>query len=68
MKLVIGTLNPGENPELKAQYLLNTKTSGNNPAHPHPFFSPDTRMIFFNSDESGQTQIYMVTGYKFPEF
>ena len=69
VRLVIGTLSPGENPELKVKYLLNTKTSGNGqPAHPHPFFSPDTRMVFFNSDESGLPQVYMVTGYKFPEF
>ena len=69
INLVIGTISPGENPELKMQYLLNTKTSGKGqPAHVHPFFSPDTRTVFFNSDESGLPQIYMAAGYKFPEF
>ncbi len=69
VRLAIGTLSPGKNPVVKAQYLLDTKTSfEGQSAHPHPFFSPDTRMAFFNSDESGSPQVYMVTGYKFPEF
>lgn len=67
--IVIGTLSQGENPVLKMQYLLNTRTSGNGQsAHPHPFFSPDTKMAFLNSDVTGGPQVWMVTGYQFPEF
>ena len=45
------------------QYVLDV---GSNPAskttHPHPFLSPDGTKGFFNSDESGTLQAYMVTG------
>ncbi len=27
--------------------------------HPHPFFSPDSRTVYFNSDRTGLGQIYM---------
>ncbi|HUU28853.1 MAG TPA: hypothetical protein VM123_13665 [archaeon] len=67
VRLVLGTLSDGDNPELKVEHLLNTGSSGRNPAHPHPFFSPDNRMIFFNSDVDRIVQVFMVTGYKFPE-
>jgi hypothetical protein len=67
VRLVLGTLSREESPELKIVHLLNTGSSGRNPAHPHPFFSPDNRMVFFNSDIDGTVQIFMVTGYKFPE-
>ena len=70
IRVAIGTFSPGDNPEVKIQYIVNTKTSGIQRAggHPHPFFSPDNRMAFFNSDVDGPPQIFMVTGYKFPEF
>jgi hypothetical protein len=69
IKLIIGTISAGENPELKIQYLLNTKTSGKGQAaHVHPFFSPDGRMVFFNSDGEGLPQVFMATGYEFPKF
>jgi hypothetical protein len=32
-------------------------------AHTHPFLSPDGRVGFFNSDESGVLQAYMVRGW-----
>lgn len=67
VRLVLGTLSGGENPELKVEHLLNTGSSGRNPAHPHPFFSPDNRRVFFNSDVDGVVQIFMVTGYRFPQ-
>ncbi len=69
VRLVIGTLSSSDNPILKVQYLLDTKTSFKGQvAHPHPFFSPDTRMAFFNTDREGIPQVFMVTEYKFPEF
>jgi hypothetical protein len=65
--VVVGALSRGNNPELKTRYLLNTRTSfAGQPAHCHPFFSPNRRMVFFNSDESGRPQVYMGTGYVFP--
>lgn len=67
VRLVLGTLTEGEEPELKLVHLINTGSSGRNPAHPHPFFSPDNRMIFFNSDVDGIVQIFMVTGLRFPQ-
>lgn len=45
--LSIGTLSREEKPVCKIQYLLNSRTSGRGqPAHTHPFFSPDSRMMF----------------------
>jgi hypothetical protein len=67
VRLVLGTLTEGDEPELKLVHLLNTGSSGRNPAHPHPFFSPDNRMIFFNSDVDGIVQIFMVSGFSFPQ-
>ncbi|MFC2076128.1 hypothetical protein ACFLT7_03500 [candidate division KSB1 bacterium] len=67
--LYVGSLSKGENPELKVTYLLNSQSTGRGqPAHLHPFFSPDNRMAFFNSDVDGLPQIFMVTGYSFPGF
>jgi hypothetical protein len=43
-------------------YLLNPKSSGAKTAHIHPFLSPDGRLAFFNSDESGILQAYMIRG------
>jgi len=71
INLMIGTLSPGDNPELKQQYLLNTGTSASGDGestHPHPFFSPDNTMVFFNSDVNGKPEVWMVTGFDFPEF
>jgi hypothetical protein len=38
------------------------KSSWKKEAHIHPFLSPDGSMAFFNSDESGTLQAYMVRG------
>lgn len=66
--LVIGSLAGDPNPVLKLRYLLNTRTSGKDqPMHPHPFFSPDARRAFFNSDADGIPQVWMVEGYEFPK-
>jgi len=67
IQLVIGTMSSGTNSDLKIQYLLDTKTTGiSQKSHPHPFFSPDAKMAFFNSDREGKAEIWMVTGYSFP--
>ena len=54
---------PGEDPLSNFQYLLDSKTSGKKGAHVHPFLSPDGTVGFFNSDESGILQAYMVRGF-----
>jgi hypothetical protein len=43
--------------------LLDTRSSWAKEAHPHPFLSPDGTMGFFNSDESGILQAYMIRGW-----
>ncbi|MCE9589071.1 MAG: hypothetical protein K8S99_00930 [Planctomycetes bacterium] len=43
-------------------YLLDTRTAFYKSAHPHPFLSPDGKTAFFNSDESGIMQAYMIRG------
>jgi hypothetical protein len=66
--LFLGRLTSVAHPGLKLRYLLETRASGvDQPMHPHPFFSPDARMAFFNSDADGQPQVWMVTGFQFPE-
>lgn len=51
---------PGEGPATKWTYLLGTGGSSEKAAHIHPFLSPDGAMGFFNSDESGTLQAYMI--------
>jgi len=41
-------------------YLLTPRTGVR--AHSHPFLSPDGKTGFFNSDESGVLQAYMIRG------
>jgi hypothetical protein len=43
--------------------LLNPRASWQKGAHVHPFLSPDGHIGFFNSDESGVLQAYMVRGW-----
>jgi len=43
--------------------LLDIHSSWIKECHPHPFLSPDGTMGFFNSDESGILQAYMVKGW-----
>jgi hypothetical protein len=44
-------------------YLLNPRCTWRKGVHIHPFLSPDGRLGFFNSDESGLLQAYMVRGF-----
>jgi hypothetical protein len=53
---------PGKEPLKNFVRLLSPKSSGNKQAHIHPFLSPDGRLGFFNSDESGILQAYMIRG------
>ena len=53
---------PGKDPLRHWTCLLNPKSSCTTNAHIHPFLSPDGTMGFFNSDESGILQAYMIRG------
>jgi len=44
-------------------FLLNPRSSWSKVCHIHPFLSPDGKVGFFNSDESGLLQAYMVRGF-----
>lgn len=52
----------GVDPLTRWTYLLSPRSTCLKGAHIHPFLSPDGTMGFFNSDESGLLQAYMVTG------
>ena len=52
----------GKDPGKKFTHLLSPRSSCVKQAHIHPFLSPDGTMAFFNSDESGILQAYMVRG------
>jgi hypothetical protein len=44
-------------------YLLSIASPWKKDAHPHPFLSPDGKTAFFNSEESGVLQAYMMRGF-----
>ncbi len=52
-----------EAPLRNMTFLLNPRSSWDKGAHIHPFLAPDGRTGFFNSDESGILQAYMVRGW-----
>jgi len=54
---------PGKDPARNFRRLLATRSSMKKEAHIHPFLSPDGTMGFFNSDESGRLQAYLVKGF-----
>ena len=47
-----------------ARKIANPGSSWQKDTHIHPFLSPDGRSGFFNSDESGLLQAYMVRGWQ----
>ncbi len=55
--------DPRSDPLTNWTYLLNPRCSWGKNCHIHPFLSPDGTMGFFNSDESGMLQAYMVRGF-----
>ena len=50
-------------PLASMRYLLNPRSSWEKGSHIHPFLSPDGRTGFFNSDESGILQAYLLRGW-----
>ncbi|MDP6779247.1 MAG: hypothetical protein QGI83_21010 [Candidatus Latescibacteria bacterium] len=57
-----GLGQPGEDPASSWTCLANPRSSWQKEAHIHPFLSPDGTRAFFNSDESGTLQAYMIRG------
>lgn len=55
---------PGEDSFRRMTYLLTMRSSWDKGAHTHPFLSPDGKIGFFNSDESGILQAYMIRGLR----
>ncbi len=53
---------PGTGPAKRFTYLFSPRCSCAKNNHIHPFLSPDGRTGFFNSDESGVLQAYMIRG------
>jgi hypothetical protein len=53
---------PGQDAAMSWTFLLSPRCSWKKEAHIHPFLSPDGSMGFFNSDESGRLQAYMIRG------
>lgn len=53
---------PGRDALSDWTYLLSPRSTCAKTCHIHPFLSPDGKMGFFNSDESGVLQAYMVRG------
>jgi len=53
---------PGKDPLAAWRYLLRPRSTCKKESHIHPFLSPDGKRAFFNSDESGRLQAYMVRG------
>lgn len=45
------------------RFLVDTGSAVHKDSHVHPFPSPDGRVVFFNSNESGPVHAYMVTGF-----
>jgi hypothetical protein len=62
-RIFLGALGePGRDPLSQTTFLVNPRCSWRKEAHIHPFLSPDGTMAFFNSDESGILQAYMIRG------
>ena len=62
--LWLGTIPTDETKAIEDwTYLMCPGSSWRKDTHIHPFLSPDGRVGFFNSDESGVLQSYMVGGW-----
>lgn len=63
-RVVVAELGtPGEDTLRNLRPVARPKCSWDKRAHIHPFLSPDGSRGFFNSDESGVLQAYMVHGF-----
>lgn len=53
---------PGEEAATRWIHLLHARSAQDKAAHLHPFLSPDGTKAFFNSNESGVLQAYLIRG------
>jgi hypothetical protein len=53
---------PGRDAMGNWRYLLSPKSTCEKGSHIHPFLSPDGKLGFFNSDETGLLQAYLIRG------
>ena len=54
-------------PYVKTRYLLLPRTSWKTqPAHPHPYLSPDGNYVVFQSDFTGRPQVHIAFGFEYP--
>ena len=53
---------PGTDPITNWTWLISARCSFVKETHTHPFLSPDGKLGFYNSDESGLRQAYMIRG------
>ena len=53
---------PGRDPAGDWLCLARPRPTATKTSHMHPLLSPDGRMAFFNSDESGRLQAYAIRG------
>ncbi len=58
--LYLADLPEGDGPLANFTYLLDTRAVWSKGTHAHPFLSPDGRLAFFNSNETGVLQAYML--------
>lgn len=57
----------GADPYVRTRYLLLPRTSWKGqPAHPHPYLSPDGRFAVIQSDYSGRPQVNVAYGFEYP--
>jgi hypothetical protein len=57
----------GEAPLVRTRYLLLPRTSWKTqPAHPHPFLSPDGRFAVIQSDFTGRPQVAVAYDFQYP--
>ena len=62
-RIFLATLGqPGQDPAQPFTHLLAPQSTCVKGAHIHPFLSPDGTLGFFNSDESGLLQAYLIRG------
>ncbi len=58
---------PDSEPFVSTRYLLLPRTSWKGqPAHPHPYLSPDGRFVVFQSDFAGRPQVNVAYGFEYP--
>jgi len=58
---------PDEEPYVKTAYLLLPRTSWKGqPAHPHPYLSPDGKYVVFQSDFTGRPQVHVAYDFDYP--